>query len=311
MAIEKQKLILISGVVLGVVAIFMTKMYLDQQRQEAQAQANKSLAKMQANQTVVLVSKQDIPIGAVIESNMFDSSIVPNQFIQPQAVTSIDRVLGMITLAPISKGEQVSLSKLSKARKESGYGGSGLAGNTPTGKRAISISVDSIASVSGMVRPGDYVDVIATLQVPTQGPDGQITGQVAVVPLFQNVLVLAVGQNTGFTSTTESRYAEKDASSGGGLITLALGPQETNLMTFVQEQGSKMRLTLRSPADANVEPMVPASWETLFQYIMPQQKSAEKIPEVSEVKEAAPKPAADEYVEVFRGLNKEKISLLK
>jgi len=305
MAIEKQKLILISGVVLGVVAILMTKVYLDQQQQEAQAQARRSLAKMQANQSVVLVAKQDVPSGSVIESNMIDSSIVPNQFIQPQAATSIDRVLGMITLAPISKGEQISLSKLSKARKENAA--SGLAGNTPAGKRAISIPVDSIASVSGMVRPGDYVDVIATLQVPMQGAGGQMSSQVAVVPLFQNVLVLAVGQNTGFVSRSESRYEEKETSSPGGLITLALGPQEVNLMAFVQEQG-KMRLTLRSPADANIEPVVPASWETLFQYIMPQQKNVEKIPEVKET----PKPVeATEYVEVLRGLNKEKVSLSK
>lgn len=307
MAIEKQKLILISGVVLGIVAILMTKMYLDQQQQEAQAQAKRSLVKMQANQTVVLVAKKDIPSGSVMESTMIDSSIVPNQFIQPQAVTSVDRVLGMITLAPISKGEQISLTKLSKARKESG--GGSLAGNTPAGKRAISIAVDSIASVSGMVRPGDYVDVIATLQVPTQGADGQVSSQLAVVPLFQNVLVLAVGQNTGFTGSTESRYSDKDSSSGGaGLITLALAPQEANLIAFVQEQG-KMRLTLRSPADANVEPVVPASWETLFQYIMPQQKNVAKPSEVK----AAPAPVVDtaEYVEVLRGLSKEKVSLSK
>jgi pilus assembly protein CpaB len=280
-------------------------MYLDQQRQEAQVQAKKSLAKIQANQTVVLVAKQDIASGSVIESNMIDSSIVPNQFIQPQAVTSIDRVLGMITLAPISKGEQITLSKLSKARRESGSGG--LAGNTPAGKRAISISVDNIASVSGMVRPGDYVDVIATLQVPVQGADGQISSQVAVVPLFQNVLVLAVGQNTGFAASSGSRYTEKE-SSGGGLITLALAPQEANLIAFVQEQG-KMRLTLRSPADANVEPVVPASWETLFQYIMPQQKNAEKNIEVK--KEAAEVVDTTEYVEVLRGMNKEKVALPK
>jgi len=306
MAIEKQKLILISGVVLGVVAILMTKVYLDQQRQEAEAQAKKSLVKMQANQTVVLVAKHDIPIGSVIESNMIDSSIVPNQFIQPQVATSIDRVLGMISLAPISKGEQISLSKLSKARKEGG--GSGLAGNTPAGKRAISIAVDNIASVSGMVMPGDYVDVIATLQVPVQGPNGQMASQVAVVPLFQNVLVLAVGQNTGSVSKTGGRYDEKEASSSG-LITLALGPQEANLIAFVQEQG-KMRLTLRSPADANVEPVVPASWDTLFQYIMPQQNNVEKA--AAEAKAAtAAVDTATEYVEVFRGLNKEKVSLSK
>ncbi|MDD5771759.1 MAG: Flp pilus assembly protein CpaB [Candidatus Omnitrophica bacterium] len=300
MAIEKQKLILISGIILGIVAILMTKMYLDQQRQEAQMQAKKTLAKLQANQSVVLVAKQDIPSGSAIEANMLESSIVPNQFIQPQAATSVDRVLGMITLAPISKGEQVSLSKLSKARRESG--GSSLASNTPAGKRAITIAVDNLSALSGMIRPGDYVDVIATLQVPVQGADGQITGQVAVVPLFQNVLVLAVGQNTGFNSGATSRYSDKEASSGSaGLITLALGSQEANLIAFVQEQG-KIRLTLRSPADASVEPVVPASWETLFQYIMPQQKNVE-------VKEEKPEVDTTEYVEVLRGLNKEKVPL--
>jgi flagella basal body P-ring formation protein FlgA len=106
MAIEKQKLILISGVILGIVAILMTKMYLDQQRQEAQMQAKKTLAKIQANQSVVLIARQDIPSGSAIEANMLESSIVPNQFIQPQAATSIHRVLGMISLAPISKGSR-------------------------------------------------------------------------------------------------------------------------------------------------------------------------------------------------------------
>jgi pilus assembly protein CpaB len=204
----------------------------------------------------------------------------------------------MINLAPISQGEQISLSKLSKARKASG--GGSLAGNTPAGKRAISIAVDSISSVSGMVRSGDYVDVIATLQIPMPGANGQVSSQMTVVPLFQNVLVLAVGQDIGSSDRTESRYAANEAasSSGNTLITLALGAQEANLIAFVQEQG-KVRLTLRSPADANVEPVVPASWETLFQYIMPQSGPVSVPVDTTE------------YVEVFRGLNKEQVPLSK
>lgn len=296
MAIEKQRFILISGIVLGAAAIVMTKVYLDQQQQIIQDKAKKAIASMQANQSVVLVAKQDIPSGSVIESNMIDSSIVPNKFIQPQAATSMDRVLGMINLAPISKGEQISLSRLSKSTRESG---GGLAGNTPAGKRAISIAVDSITSVSGMVRPADYVDVLATLQIPVQGPDGKTTGQMVVVPLFQNVLVLAVGQNTGVVAAS-SRYSEKETSSGPALITLALEPQEANLIAFVQEQG-KVRLTIRSPADAKVEPMLPANWETLFQHIMPPRQEGQ---------ESAPVDTT-EYVEVFRGLNKDQVPLSK
>jgi pilus assembly protein CpaB len=299
MAIEKQKLILISGIILGIVAIVITKMYIDQQQQVVQTKAKAAIASMQSNQTAVLVAKQEIPKGSVISPGMFNTAIVPNKFVQPQAVTSLDRIAGMVTVAPISKGEQISLSKLTNEKRSSG---SDLAGVTPAGKRAISVVVDNIASLSGMVNPGDYVDVLAIIQVPFQGQDGKITNQIAVVPLFQNVLVLAVGKDLGGAVAT-SRYAE--ASSGGNsLITLALGPQEANLIAFVQEQG-KIRLIMRSPADAKIEPMAPASWESLFQYIMPPK------PEVdSEANKVKPVDTT-EYVEVLRGLSKEKVPLSK
>jgi len=297
MAIEKRTLFtLISGVVLCVVALVMTKMYLDQQKLAIQEKAKKAIANAQANQSAVLVSKQDIPQGSVIESDMLGTAIVPTKFVQPQAVSSLDRIAGMVTLAPISEGEQISLSKLTNERKASV---GDLAGTTPSGKRAISIMVDSIASLSGMVKPGDYVDVLATIQIPVQGADGQVTRQMVVVPLFQNVLVLAVGQNTGGVSSSGSRYAQAPAASGGGgLITLALGPQEANLIAFVQEQG-KVRLTMRSPADAKIEPMASASWDSLFQYIMPPKQDVKPVVDTTE------------YVEVFRGLNKERVPLSK
>jgi len=297
MAIEKRTLFtLISGVVLCVVALVMTKMYLDQQKLAIQEKAKKAIANAQANQSAVLVSKQDIPQGSVIESDMLATAIVPTKFVQPQAVSSLDRIAGMVTLAPISEGEQISLSKLTNERKASV---GDLAGTTPSGKRAISIMVDNIASLSGMVKPGDYVDVLATIQIPVQGADGQVTRQMVVVPLFQNVLVLAVGQNTRVVSRSGSRYAQAPAASGGGgLITLALGPQEANLIAFVQEQG-KVRLTMRSPADAKIEPMASASWDSLFQYIMPPKQDVKPVVDTTE------------YVEVFRGLNKERVPLSK
>ncbi len=293
MAIEKQKLILISGIVLGVVAIFMTKMYLDQQKLAVQEEKKREIANMQANQAAVLVAKDDIAKGSAIEPDMLETAIVPNQYIQPQAVTSLDRIAGMVTVAPISKGEQISLSKLMS--NDQARGGD-LSGATPSGKRAISIVVDNIASLSGMIKPGDYVDVLATIQIPAQGADGQASEQMAVVPLFQNILVLAVGQNTG-AAGADSRYAQKEGSSNeSNLITLALGPQETNLIAFVQEQG-KIRLTMRSQADAKVEPMAPANWDTLFQYIMPQKQDEKPVVDTTE------------YVEVVRGLNKERVPL--
>ncbi len=285
---------MIIGVGTALIAVFMIQVYLKGQQRAIMEEAKRKLASAQANQVSVLVAKRDIPQGAAIDPASFEISIVPNQYVQPKAVTSLDRISGMVTVASISKGEQLTLSKL-------GYVGSkqprGLAEATPIGKRAVTVAVDNIASLAGMVKAGDYVDVITVIAVPVMGPDGKQASQASVVPLFQNVLVLAVGQDTGVLAREDSRRRAEEKKESSPLITLALGPQEANLFAFVQEQG-KIRLVLRSPADSQVQPVQPASWDMLFQYIMPPQAKTD----VSEKKEAP-------SVEIYRGLKKEKITL--
>ena len=299
---QKQRIILIVGIVLALIAVFMVNAYIGQQRQMIQEQAKKALVNIQANQTAILVARKDLARGTVIEAGMLETQIFPNQYVQPQAVTSLDRVAGMTTITSIAKGEQITLNKLTWP-KETAAGGS-LAMVTPVGKRAITISVDNISSLAGMIRPGDYVDVIAMVPVPAQTAEGKQATQVAVMPLFQNVLILAVGQETGaLAATAESRYKKEEKKEISPLITLALGPQESSLIAFVQEQG-KIKLSLRSPADSQVMPTQVATWDTLFQYIMPKEthkaESQKEEPVVS-----------SEYVEIYRGLNKEKIPLSK
>jgi pilus assembly protein CpaB len=299
MAIDRQKLILISGVFLGVMAIFMTKMYLDQQKKIVAEKAKAALANYQSNQTSVLVAKRDIAPGSIISSDMFETSIVPNKFVQPQAVTSLDRIYGMLTVASIGKGEQITLSKLVSDKSA---GRRDLAGVTPSGKRAITIIADNLSSLSGMVQPGNYVDVLAVVQIPVQGRDGKPVNQTAIVPLFQNVLVLAVGQNTGGPAGPSGRYATESAppAKDNNLITLSLSPKEAHLIAFVQEQG-RMRLVMRSPADAKMEPAMPVSWDSLFQYISPSKEDNQQ--------EVRPPIDTTEYVEVLRGLNKAKVPI--
>ncbi|MDD2679206.1 MAG: Flp pilus assembly protein CpaB [Candidatus Omnitrophica bacterium] len=298
---QKQRIIIIIGILLAVAAVFMTKTYIDQQRQQVIEEAKKKIANIEQNlpknQVKVLVANKDIPKGAILTAENLNTSIVPEQYLQPQVVSSAERILGMVALLPIAKGEQITLSKLVQPRQTGG-----LAEGTPVGKRAITISVDSLAGLGGMIKPGDYVDVIALLPVPVTTAEGKQVTQVAVMPLFQNVLILAVGQDTGAASGSAGKKAPEGErrSENSPLITLALSPQEANLIAFVQEQG-KLRLTLRSPADAQVvQPIQAASWDTLFRHILPQQQEAR--PETQD---------ATGFVEIYRGLNKEKVPLAK
>jgi pilus assembly protein CpaB len=300
---QKQKIIIAIGIALALAAIFMTKTYIDQQRQQVIEEAKKRIANIEQNipknQIKVLIANKDIPKGTIITAESLSTNIIPEQYLQPQAVSTAERVLGMVAVLPISKGEQITLSKLVQPRQLGG-----LAEGTPIGKRAITIAVDSLAGLGGMIKPGDYVDVIALLPVPVTTAEGKQVNQIAVMPLFQNVLILAVGQNTGSISAATAGKKTQEGerrSENSSLITLALDPQEANLIAFVQEQG-KLRLTLRSPADSQVvQPIQPASWDTLFRYLLPQQESR------AETKDTA----ATGFVEIYRGLNKERVPLTK
>lgn len=274
---------LIIGGICGLIAVVLINNYVKQQTEEAK----KIVAQSQKNLVTVVVAKQDIPAGAAIKGTMVGEITLNRNMVQPRAAVSIDRVVDKIAIAPIAKGEQVLLNKVTVSEETSS-----LAMKVPAGKRAVSVSVDNISSVGGMLRPGDHVDIVGMVPIPVTNAEGKQVNQLTTMPLFQDILILAVGQE--FMSAPSVKKEEK-STTASPVITFALSPQEANLIVFVQEQG-KIRLVLRSPGDTQVQQVAPASWDTLFRTVMPQAFQQEK--------EAAPvKPK--KTVEIFRGLNKE------
>jgi len=282
--VVKKYLPLIIGGVCGLIAVVLINHYIQQQTEEAK----KIVAQSQKNLTTVVVAKQDIPAGATIKESMLAEATLNRNMVQPRSAVSIDRVVDKVAIAPISKGEQVLLNKITI----SGEVGS-LAMKVPSGKRAVTVSVDNISSVGGMLRPGDHVDIVGMVPIPTTNAEGKQVNQLATMPLFQDVLVLAVGQE--FTNVQVAKKEEK-AASASPVITFALSPQEANLIVFVQEQG-KIRLVLRSPGDTQTQQVAPASWETLLRTVMPQAFQQQEKPAVS----LKPKKT----VEIYHGLTKE------
>ena len=298
-----KRLSLIIGVVLAILSAVLVKVYLDQRTEHIQGQARKAITEIQKNQTAVLVARQDIAKGELIDSTMLEAATVPNQYVVSQAVTSFDRIAGMAAIAPIPRGEQISLTKLMPARAAAT---TSLSMATPVGKRAITIPVDNISSLGGMIKPGDYVDLLGTAPVPVQTADGKTRTQEITLVVFQNVLVLAVGRELGGAQQVQSRGRKEDTPTASPIITLALTLQETNFLSFLQGQ-SKIRLTLRSPADTKVEPIQPASWDTLFRHLNLVSEEQVEDPSAGEEK----KPKAQDMIEIYRGQTKEIIPLTR
>lgn len=277
----KKFLPLVIAAACGLAAVVLINNYINQKTEE---EKKKVLARQESLSTVV-VAREDIPANTPLKEAMLAETKVNKNILQPRAATSIDRVVDKITLVPFSRGEQVLLNKIALSEE----GGGSLSTKVPSGKRAITIPVDNISSVGGMIRPGDHVDIVGMVPVPAMSPEGKQVTQMTSMPLFQDVLVLAVGQEFG---TGAGKKGEVKASSS--LITFALPPEQANLVAFVQEQG-RIRLILRSPGDTQVQQVTPASWDTVFRAVMPQAfQQAER-------QEAKPQ----KKVEIIRGLQKE------
>jgi len=254
MQLPKKYLPFIIAGIAGIIAVFLINSYVQQQADMARQRETEKQKRL----TTVVIAKKDIASGATLDEKSVKEETIRKDLLQPSAATSISRVEGLVTIAPIAKGEQVQLNKLSSSGREMS-----LSAKVPKDKRAFTIPVDNISSVGGMIRPSDHVDILGMVPIPTMGADGKQMMMMSTVPLFQDVLVLAVGQE--FATVTGAEKAEKKISSN---ITLALAPEEVNILAFVQEQG-KIRLVLRSPQDTSKQPPEPASWQTVLPKIIP------------------------------------------
>ena len=138
-----------------------------------------------------------------------------------------------------------------------------LSTKMPPNKRAVTIAIDSLSAVGGLVNPGEFVDVIVDLKIPNpQKPAGETDSVTSVV--FQNIQVLAVDSKTQVAANQkelEERFKSKLVQE-----TLAVSAEEASLLTFAQANG-KVTLSLRSMNEKDTTKAEVANWDSLSEFV--------------------------------------------
>lgn len=239
-------LIIILALVLGGLAAIFAATYLRSARTDIAAQ-NKPVE--------VLVATQSLPRGLtsdeLVQRKLVERRKIPQQFVSADAISSPRAIENQVLAVSVGAGEQITRGKFAYPQD------AGLSYSVPEDLVAISASIDDVSGVAGLIKPGDYVMVYATLKVGK-------SGTTATVPLIPRARVLAVGATTG----VEQAQAE-DQNRGGALngrsanqgdvpstVTLALTTEEAGKLTFAQDQGSTRMALL--PANGSKLP-TPAS----------------------------------------------------
>ena len=109
--------------------------------------------------------------------------------------------------------------------------------------------VDAISGVSGLLRPGDRVDLLGTFPVTQEdqlipGSDGEKSVGYVTMTLLQNVTLLAVGKQLSDINS------QSNGRGGYSTVTASLTIKEAELLTIAQTRG-KLTLLLRNSDDVS------------------------------------------------------------
>jgi pilus assembly protein CpaB len=120
-----------------------------------------------------------------------------------------------------------------------------LAAVLPRGKRAISIPVSEVAGLSGLVMPGDRVDIILTYSVDGSVIDAERDIR-ASETVLTNLRVLALDQRLG--EADPARANDPQSRTVARTATLEVTPQEAEILTLSTQLG-ELSLVLNSVED--------------------------------------------------------------
>lgn len=234
---NKYRPFFISAFLAGI-AVLLAYLYLNDKEQ---------LLVDQSTATQVIVATQDINSMAVIDSNMLKLDQVPKRYLQPGAQSDIKAIEGMIAAVPIKQGEQIVDTKLLFPGEESG-----LSQRISSGRRGVTIPVTDVHGVGKLVRPGDRVDILASIDY---GVDEKEEREVKTI--MQDVLVLATGKYVAdsLPRAIASDYAGNETTvdlrkEDYQTVTVELDPIEAQGLIFLLTSGQgDVFLALRNPDD--------------------------------------------------------------
>ena len=179
----------------------------------------------------VFVAAHDVPARALLNDSFIAEATRPANEVDQDAVTDRKQIDGKYSLITIPAGSVLTQSKVGEA------GADALPARLPIGMRAVSISIDRVKGVAGLIQPGDRVDVIAVPpRVGSEVPRASA--------ILRGALVLAMGNAVETTSATPSPDNQNLTT-----VTLALTPKQVDLLASA-DLNTTLRLALRPPKES-------------------------------------------------------------
>jgi pilus assembly protein CpaB len=180
----------------------------------------------------VVVAAKDIQAGALLEKQSLSVEEWPAVAVPKNALESLNGAQGRVARVPVFAGEAIVEGRLARPGTSPG-----LEARITPGKRAMSVRINDVAGMSGLVQPNSRVDVLVSLR-----ERGEHSTEEVAKLFLENMRVLSMGSRT-------TRDDDGDAYPAT-TATLEVTPAEAEKLAVAMRQGT-IQLVLRGFNDTD------------------------------------------------------------
>ena len=217
------------AIVLGGIAAFMGHRMLNKKPVVKTEVVNVNVAQ-------IAVAKDTIPAATAITKEMINIVSVPEKQVAYGTSRDASKLIGRVLTVALPKDQPVMDTMLAPIGSSTG-----IVSLVPDGRRAITLEVNEISGVGGMLVPGCNIDIVTTLS--------DKSGQMLSKTIVRNLRVLAVGRKLTEQKESDKKDPNAPEAPPARTVTLDVTPTEAELIDLAAHTGTP-RLVLRGSRDS-------------------------------------------------------------
>jgi pilus assembly protein CpaB len=186
----------------------------------------------------VVVAARAVTVRAALSSDDLATKDLPVEAVPAGAVSEIEEALGKITLVDLYPGEIILSQRLIDPNEITGDGRYALV--IAEDEVLMAFPAGDLMSRSNVLKPGDQVDLLFTMSLPTSrgpvapgGEAGSEEEEQFTFDLLQNVTIAAV--------------VKADEGGAPQALLLTISPQDALVLKYVKDAGGIVDIVLRAP----------------------------------------------------------------
>src|SRR3990172_512139 len=230
--------LLLAALAMAGTAVLFARIWLTAERAQVQPQVAAAPVEPASS---VLVAKSELPAGLFLKEEHLRWQAWPSETLDPgylvEGKHDLAALVGAVVRSSIAAGQPITEGRVVRPG-DRGF----LAAVLKPGMRAVSVALTPTTGISGLVFPGDRVDLVLTQSLPIDETESPYAHR-ASETVLENVRILAIDQN--LKDQAEDAAPAQTA-------TIEVTPKQVEAVAVAAELG-RLSLSLRSLGRAELE----------------------------------------------------------